>query len=336
MKIALFAYSRRGCGTALRVRDCFPEDEIQAFTMEKYCTGDFLPIQKEHYGALFRQCDALIFVGACGIAVRQIAPYVRSKLTDPAILCLDELAQFVIPLLSGHIGGANELALTLAEKLGAVPVVTTATDVNHRFSVDAWAAKNGFLLDDMKLAKAVSAAILERDVPIACDFPVVGYYPAGTYPADTGELGICIGWKKKNPFSENLHLIPQVLHLGLGCRKGTSKETIAEAVAQVLEAEGIQPKAIKCAASIDLKAEEPGLLAYCAEKHLPIAFYSAEQLQQVEGEFSQSGFVKQIAGVDCVCERAAKLGADRLIVKKKASNGVTVAIAAENCEVCFG
>lgn len=336
MKIAVFAYSRRGCQTAMQILRILPLEEIAAFAPEKYCDDGFSPIRKEQYSELFQQCDALIFVGACGIAVRQIAPYVRSKLTDPAVVCVDELAQFVIPLLSGHIGGANALALTLAHSLGATPVVTTATDINHKFSVDAWAARNHCVLDDMGKAKAVSAAILERDIPILCDLPVAGSYPAGTIPAASGQLGIYIGWERKEPFETTLHVIPQLLHLGIGCRKGTSQEAIEEAVSSVLSVNQIHPKAIKCAASIDLKASEPGLLAFCEKHRLPISFYSAQELLTLEGEFSQSGFVQQIAGVDCVCERAAKMGADKLIVKKTASNGVTVAIAAEKYEVCFG
>ena len=166
MKLALFAYSRRGRETALRVRAALegPEDQCRCFAPEKYAGGGFAPIQPpcaRSTGPLFAWADALVFVGAAGIAVRSIAPYVRDKRTDPAVLCVDELGQFVIPLLSGHIGGANALARRLAAALDAVAVVTTATDVNHKFSVDAWAAENGLFIGSMAAAKAVSAAILE-------------------------------------------------------------------------------------------------------------------------------------------------------------------------------
>ena len=274
-------------------------------------------------------------MGAVGIAVRSIAPYVRDKRTDPAVLSVDELGKFVIPLLSGHIGRANELALRLAEAIGAIPVVTTATDINGKFSVDAWAARQGLFMDSMRAAKAVSAAILERTVPLCCDFPVTGTLPPGTAAGDSGDVGICISWKKKRPFAETLLLVPSVLHLGLGCRRGTSEEAIREAVERVLDEYHIHPKAIKCAASIDLKQDEPGLLACCEQQGWPVAFYSAEALRALEGDFTASERVLRITGVDNVCERAAMLGAHRLVVRKTAHHGVTVALAEERWEARF-
>lgn len=336
MKLALFAYSRTGCDTAQRVRACFPDAEIRTYTMAKFQRPGFEAIKKGICGECFAWADTMIFVGACGIAVRQIAPYVHDKTTDPAVLCLDERAQFVISLLSGHIGGANAMTRQLAQHLGAVPVITTATDVNRRFSVDAWAAEHALIIDSMANAKAVSAAILERDIPIATPLPVVTDYPAGTCPGSAGDIGIYIGWKQETPFQKTLRLIPGILHLGIGCRRGTDESAIAEAVRQVLEENSIDPRAISCAASVDLKADEPGLHAYCTAQGLPIRFYTAAELMALPGEFTVSEFVRKTAGVDCVCERAACMGAEHLIVKKTARQGVTVAIAAERYEVSFG
>lgn len=339
MKIALFAYSRQGCHTAARIRDCYADSDIRAFTMEKFAQPEFEPITKPSsglYGQMFDWADLMVFVSACGIAVRQIAPFIKDKTKDPAVLCLDERAAFVIPLLSGHIGGANEQARKLAEYLDAVPVVTTATDINGRFSVDTWAARNGFLIADMKLAKDVSAAILERDIPIFTALPVNGTYPAGTFPGSCGELGIVIGWETISTFDASLRLIPRALHLGIGCRKGTSAQAILQAVTEVLNENGIDPRALGCAASIDMKAEEQGLLESCREMGIPVSFYTAQELLALEGNFSGSDFVRQVAGVDCVCERSAMMGAERILVPKTVKNGVTVAVAAERCEVHFG
>lgn len=338
MKIAVFAYSRQGCETAKRVRAHFSEEECTLYTMERFEMPDFLPICRPatpFYGKIFNSVDAMVFVGSCGIAVREIAAFVRDKRTDPAVLSLDERATFVIPLLSGHIGGANEMALSLASFLGATAVVTTATDVNGKFSVDAWAARQGYAIGNMATAKAVSAAILERDVPICTPLPVTTAYPAGTVAGDSGDIGIYVGWEKKKPFEKTLHIIPKVLHLGIGCRKGTEKETIDGAVSSVFRENGLDLRAVKCVASIDLKAKEAGILEFCEEEKLPVSFYTAQELLAVEGEFTPSEFVKSITGVDNVCERSALLGADQLIVRKTAINGVTVAVAAENVEVRF-
>lgn len=220
MRAALFAFSRGGCATARRILAALPEEAWMCYTMPRFEEPGFLPLDKAVYGASFSSMDALIIVGACGIAVREIAPYVKSKKTDPAVVCIDEAGRFVIPLLSGHIGGANALAVELAEKLGATAVVTTATDVRGKFSVDAWAARHGCVISDMGLAKAVSAAILEKDIPLCSQFSLPAPLPEGTFAGESGPLGVFIGWRTKAHFARTLRLIPRVLRVGVGCRRG--------------------------------------------------------------------------------------------------------------------
>ena len=341
MNIAIFAYSRRGCDTGARVRAAIAGagDDCRAYTVAKYAREGYeaiTPPSSRFTGPVFQWADAMVFVGACGIAVRSIAPYVKDKTTDPAVLVVDERGQFVISLLSGHIGGANALTTRVAEALGATPVVTTATDVNGRFSVDAWAGVHGLYIDGMAAAKAVSAAILERTVPLASDFPIVGDLPPGVAPGEKGPEGICISWRQRRPFDKTVLLVPAVLRLGVGCRKGTDAEKIAGLVDRVLAENGIHPRAIKAVASIDLKKEEPGLLAFCSERGWPVEFYTAEELSAVEGDFTPSDFVRSVTGVDNVCERAALRNGSRLLVRKTARDGVTVALAAEHWEVRFG
>lgn len=339
MKIAIFAYSRQGCCTARKVMSYFPETDFKAYTMERFAEEDFDPIcrpSKPFYGELFHWADALIFVGSCGVAVREIAPHVQDKRMDPAVVCIDELGHFVIPLLSGHIGGANEMAWNIANRLDATPVITTATDISNRFSVDAWAARNGFEIDNMHRAKMVSAAILERDVPISSDFAITTDLPNGIVFGKCGELGICISYREKVPFEQTLRLIPKILHIGIGCRRGVSASDIQEAVTTVLTQHELDIRAVRWVASIDLKAEEAGLIKFCKDNGLMIRFHSAAKLREVPGEFTISEFVRSVTGVDNVCERAALMGAEKLIVKKTALNGVTVAVAAEKLEVRFG
>ena len=338
MKIAVFAYSRQGCRIARQIMEHFSNEEVRPYTMERFGEEGFQPIRRppiSFYGPVFHWADVLVFVGACGIAVREIAPHVRDKRTDPAVIAIDELGRFAIPLLSGHIGGANPLALELALLLDASPGITTATDINNRFSVDTWASRNGFAIANMHRAKVVAARILEQDVPLHSDFPVTGAYPNGIDPGDSGEVGISISFWKDEPFKQTLRLIPPVLHLGIGCKKGTSAEIIRQVVETILNENKIDKRAIARVASIDLKAGEQGLLDYCQEKGWPVFFYPAEELQAVEGDFTPSEFVLGITGVDNVCERAALIGAKELIVIKTVVNGVTVAVAARYLEVRF-
>lgn len=338
MKVAVFAYSRQGCKTARKVMNYFAGDEVRAYTMERFEEPGFGAIErpsKPFYEPIFAWADAMVFVGSVGIAVREIAPFVRSKLTDPAVVSMDELGHYVIPLLSGHIGGANDLALSLAEVVEGTPVITTATDINKKFSVDAWAAKKGLAITNLNTAKSVSAEILERPVPLKSDFPIVTELPNGVVAADSGKIGICISCKKEKPFDETLLLVPPVLHLGIGCRRGTPVEKFREAVDFVLKEHNIHPKAIKQVTSIDIKSNEEGLLEFCKERNLPAVFYTADELRAVPGEFTPSQCVLRFTGVDNVCERSSMIGAEKLLVKKTIHNGVTVAISAETWEVSF-
>jgi len=337
MRAAIFAFTERGKATARRVAEHL-DGEIALYAparlagegFEAYSGG--LP---EFVGGLFDR-DALVFVGAAGIALRSVAPHVASKKSDPAVLCLDEAAHFVIPLLSGHIGGANALARRLAATLDATPVITTATDVNGRFSVDTWATEHGMAITSMALAKRVSAEILARDIPFWSDAGRSDRLAEGLVWSDTGELGICASIHDIKPFADTLLLVPRALHIGIGCRRGTPAGTIDAAVQRVLEANNLRPEAVAGAASIDVKSDEAGLIECCQSHGWPIRFYSAEQLNVVPGSFSKSEFVKNTVGVDNVCERAAAASGGEIIVKKTALNGVTVAVAEEKWGIEFG
>ena len=358
MRAAIFAYSKQGCKTASIVRDYLTKleatsnqtkassngDSIIIYTLSKFLDFDKDMSESADYARLFNENDVLIFIGACGIAVRKIAPYVKDKRTDPAVICIDELGTYVIPILSGHIGGANDIARYLAGQMNSIAAITTATDINGRFSVDSWASKNGLIIDDMKAVKEVSAAILERNVPLLSDFEITGNLPAGIRLSgnddaaceDQNDIGIYISCSTKKPFSRTLSLIPRIIHLGIGCRKGTAEADIRAAIENVLSENNIDIRSVKCIASIDIKSDELGLLDYAAYMNLPVSFYSAQELSRVNGDFTPSEFVKSVTGVDNVCERSAMIGAEHLLIRKSAANGVTVAAAMEHLEVNFG
>lgn len=180
MRISIICFSLTGYMTA---EDLQKDLQGKGYTAEIYKKSKYLDDSIAEStgiwaGRHFETDDAIIFVGACGIAVRSIAPYVASKKSDPAVLVIDECGKFVISLLSGHLGGANELTLEVAELLGAVPVVTTATDLHHRFAVDVFAKKNCCGIQNMKAAKEVSAALLAGEpVGFYSEFPWTGKLP---------------------------------------------------------------------------------------------------------------------------------------------------------------
>lgn len=271
--------------------------------------------------------DGLIFIGATGIAVRGIAPYIKDKFSDPAVVSLDEQGRYVVPLLSGHVGGGNLLAEELAAITGGQAVISTATDINGIFAVDVWAKEQNLTICDRTIAKEISAALLEgKKVGFAtdCGCPC----PEGLTVGD-GELGVWVSIKKSgSPFSRTLPLVPKNLTLGIGCRRGTSQEAIQSAVDTVLSEYYFA--AVSQVATIDLKQDEVGLLAFCHDNQLPLITFSAEELQSAEGIFTPSDFVASITGVDNVCERAAVLAGGALILPKWAKNGVTVAVAERN------
>ena len=346
----------------------------------------------------FDSADALIYVGAVGICVRTIAPYIKSKTRDPAVVVIDETGRYVIPVLSGHLGGANDLARRIARLTGAEPVITTATDLAHAFSVDAWARIQGCVVENPGRIKAVSSKILAGDdIVIASDFPISGEVPehvifrvcrnamsrntcirgSNCFPGIYGNMDernertVCEKEDSDAAFgkaddsvvhegidehdersaceaedadaalticrrdTENvqvLRLVPRIVCAGVGCRRGIPARNIENAIRTAFEEACISENALCGVFSIDIKANEDGLREFCESRRLPFVTFSAEDLMSVTGTFTQSAFVKEITGVDNVCERSAVLGAgsdceDSLIFRKHVYDGVTVALA---------
>lgn len=370
MKIAIISFSRAGYRLSEMLYWVLKERnyEVSSYAKSKYTkkvldesqldedSRDFRNVKdfakpvdesiREWTKQRFADCDAIIFIGACGIAVRSIAPFVKSKKVDPAVVVVDEQGKFVISLLSGHIGGANELTQEVAEIVHGQPVVTTATDLNNKFAVDVFAKKNSCFISDMTLAKEVSAALLAgKEVGFASDFPWLGEIPEELKLLEEGkekpELGIYVtNGYMEHPFVHTLYLIPRVITTGVGCKKETSKEIVEKVIRRACDELLIPSVAMEQVASIDLKKDEEGILEYCQERNLPFVTYSREELEEVEGAYASSSFVKDVTGVDNVCERAALLGSSkegkgRLILRKFAQDGVTVALAMKKWSVNF-
>lgn len=278
----------------------------------------------------FQRREDLVFVGAVGIAVRAIAPHVRSKATDPAVVAVDESGTFAVPLLSGHLGGANDLARRIAAVCGAIPVVTTATDLRGVFAVDEWTKRQNCTILNPERIKLVSGKLLSgKTVTCRSDFPIRGVPPQGVELVREGPCDIRLSLTLEGD-RDCLMAVPQIGVLGVGCKKGTTPEQIEGLFQTLLHRTGIVPQAVVRVCSLDLKAREPGLLAFCTAHGWTLETFSAYELNQVEGVFSSSSFVKQTVGVDNVCERAAVRGSGgKLLCKKIAEDGVTMALATQ-------
>lgn len=341
MKLAMISFTKQGAKLCTLLTEQLRQrgDECCGYILERYMNQEYEKAGLQTVSSTlsqwteqaFHQAEGLIFIGAAGIAVRAIAPYIKSKAEDPAVVVLDAGASFVISLLSGHLGGANDLARSVGEITGAVPVITTATDVNGRFAADEFAKKNELLLTDLSCAKRISADILDgKTVGFFSDFQVVGDMPKGLEAGKQTENRILVSYKE-NRKEGSLLLVPKSVVIGIGCRRGTSQQEIEKQVERLLSELGISRSAIAAVASITLKQDEEGVLALAGKLGVPAVFLTAEELMLAEGDFSESEFVKATTGIGNVCERAAVLalaegGQNELLEKKRSGGGVTLAL----------
>lgn len=294
------------------------------------CYGDRHQSLSDWVEEAFATDDALLFVGATGIAVRSIAPHVQSKMYDPAVVVVDEKGKFSISLLSGHVGGANELSARIADLCAGEAVITTATDVQEKWAVDVWAVRNNLSIQNPAKVKEVSAKILRGEkvtITIAEEGELLGGLPDQlklVSPTDQADVVI-------SPYHDGnetaLSLIPVCIVAGIGCKKGSDAAIILEAFERALQKAKVYSSAVCEVHSIDLKQQEPGLIALCNTLKVDFITHSAGELRGVEGSLSQSSFVEEITGVDNVCERSALAGGGTLILHKMVYEGVTVALA---------
>lgn len=316
--------------------------------------------------------SALVFIGAMGIAVRHVATFLQSKYSDPAVLVLDEKGQFVIPVLSGHIGGGVRLARELARYLGAQAVITTATDVENQFAVDVFAQRNHLWIENPDRIKGISSALLHgRMVDVWTRLPIVGDMPEGlrVVPVGIGEeisqqdrmelrdrgtlcTAITIGLTPEvqekiyriYDASQVCELQPRQYILGLGCKKGKTVEELEGFLREICKTQQIGIHEIGAIASIDVKKEEKGIWELSRRIGADFEVFTQQELEQIEETVTPSDFVKEIVGVDNVCERSAYCLAkrwtqeqspaeitgyteeDRLVLGKQARDGMTMAL----------
>ncbi len=318
-RTVIFYLTGNGLDLAKRLTGLFPDAEVLRF-------------KPAELSARWPGTKRFIFIMAAGIVVRALAPLVKDKTVDPAVVVLDEGGRFVISLLSGHLGGANDLARRIAGYAGAEAVVTTASDVQGRLSLDLWAEENDLFVEDPERLKGLSARIVNGE---RIRLKMEGAFTPGELPEEFAvvesaeEADVIITHRLLS--TDALLLRPKSLILGIGCNRGTGEEEIEEAVRTVLLQNGLSYRSVRGVATIDLKRDERGLLEFAGRRGFGIDFFTGDELNSLATArgIGGSDAVRSATGAVAVAEPAAILaaGTDTLLVSKQKMGNVTVAVA---------
>ncbi|RKX61504.1 MAG: precorrin-4 C(11)-methyltransferase [Thermodesulfobacteriota bacterium] len=269
-----------------------------------------------------------VFIMAAGIVIRTIAPLLKSKLNDPAVVVMDEAGHHAVSLLSGHLGGANELAGMLALKAGGQAVITTASDTLGLVALDMWAGVQDLVPDDRSALKNASAALVASCSLKTYTDCQVHSLPAGLNKIyDPGKARLIISPYLIPEVKPILHLYPRIFALGIGCNRDTPSQALERAVKEFLKRHKVSPKALFTLASIDAKNNETCLLALGQKWDLDIRFFTAEQLNTVPVK-EPSHYAMEAVGAYGVAEPSAILAVDngKLRFQKEKTNGITLAL----------
>ncbi|WP_270505682.1 cobalt-precorrin 5A hydrolase [Paraclostridium sordellii] len=344
-KIAFISVTKNGKELAFKIKELLNEGDI--FITEKLfnesldnekckvINGRLGNLTKD----LMEKYEVLIFIMATGIVVRSIASHIKNKFEDPAILVIDEKGLNVISLLSGHIGGANEMTNYISSLIGANPVITTATDVNGKSSLDMIAKRLNAYIDNFREnVKDVNYSLVNNKD--------LGIYIDGNYRVDTrgfitikninefhrlNNLDKIIYITNKNVTDINdsriIKVIPRDIVIGIGCRRNTPYEEIQKALDDLLYKYNIDKKSILKIGSVEVKKDEIGIIELARTLNVDFEIISLEEIKKVEDKFEKSEFVKKSIGVYSVAEPVAYLLSNKnLIVKKHKYKGITFSI----------
>lgn len=343
-KYAIVALTPTGKATALKLRDKLNRGCL-VYTTEKLSNDQTTALVGSPVKAianLFQEVDVLICIMATGIVIRSIAPVVNDKASDPAVIVLDEKATNVISLLSGHLGGANDLTVEIARHLDSNPVITTATDVQEVAALDNLAKSvNGWRDELRPLIKPFNALLANRET--------VYFYQEKEWVTDKQGLTVIkkeeldtilnsqkplIALLTKEIALErpNLALIyPKPYVLGVGARKDVASDVFNDGFNEFCQMQSIAPSEISHIVSIDVKKEESAIKALSERLQCPFYTYTKEELQTVDYKYPQSAFVKKTVGVGSVAQASADYASNGQVISDRfAKNGCTYALGLVN------
>ncbi len=343
--LAIWAITPDGLSMALKLMDAFSgllhvSESLLPCPAPCFSFARLADCVKDRF-SLFR---GHVFIMSTGIVVRLIAPCIASKTKDPAVVVMDEKGRHVISLLSGHIGGANRLAMAISEKLQATAVITTATDIHQVPAIDVIAVDNGLFIENPEAIKTISMAFLNQ-APVYLHDPyhrmdkvseLDNMIPL-TQTSSRQDAGgatspaVVIDDRLMCFPDPCLILRPKSLIAGMGCNRNTSANEIHEFLVKNMDKFALSMNSLKCIATIDIKSDEAGLLEVAKSLRIPIRFFTREELSEIDSP-NPSDIVNKHIGVPSVCEAAAILASEngKLIVPKQISPNVTLAIARIN------
>jgi precorrin-4/cobalt-precorrin-4 C11-methyltransferase len=333
-RMAVYAMTRQGLGLAGRIAAMAPAD---LFAVSRLAEGEVRGFERiaDQVRDNFPLYHAHVFVAATGIVVRSIAPLLHSKATDPAVIVCDQNGEHVVSLLSGHLGGANDLARRIGAHIGGRPVITTATDSAGKPAIDTLAQNRDCAIADPSRLAAINSVLAEGGrITVHDPENRLGLRDdAGLHTSfelmDDPQAQVLVSWKAVTTAGLLLH--PRCLCVGIGCRRGVSREEIQAALAQVMARHNLACDSLAALASVELKADEGGLLEAAKKLGLPLEFFAASVLNETHVP-NPSERVREKIGVRSVCEAASIQAAlkmspkAQLIVPKTISGNVTVAI----------
>ena len=334
MKIAIISVSFKGKKLAHQLKEKLDKDSTIISTVLYHKNV------RKYFQLIFYEYDAIIAIMASGVLVRSIALLIESKVTDPAILNIDDNGNFVISVLSGHLGGANELCGKVSRLIDATPVITTSTDVNKKLGIDTLAKDLYLSISNTNEILHFNKAILDnKRIFIKLNDKSNYDYLYEYLSKVTLEIDVLISQSSKIDPNEilcrvenhELTLIPKKIIVGIGCRRGKKCEEIEEKLDMALNTLNLSKSRINGLASAEIKKDEKGILNLAKKLDISVNFVELDKLRLFSSKNVQkSEFVYSKFGIYGVCEPSALITAgfdSKLIYKKTQNDGVTISIA---------
>lgn len=352
LKVGIICPSPKGKEIAVKLQNSFKGKlyikESNVYKIYSYTNVDNSEVKEEYYNGItslndvakdaIETVEGIIFISSTGIAVRAIAPFIKGKDKDPGVVVVDLANKYAISLLSGHLGGGNELALKAADILRCMPIITTATDNLGIIAPDMIAKENNFAIEDLKKAKYISSLLVDgKSVGIKDDFGVInitkGYRKINELKENSIWITNKLEYIEANTnldFSKVLKLVKKNVVLGIGCRKGTAFEKLYDFIESSLKKYNYDIKSVTKIVSICVKKHEEGIIKLAEKLDCEFQTFEIEEVKKVQHKYEKSEFVLKTLGVTGVCEPCVDLAGANVVINKIKHKGMTLSIGVLN------